>query len=260
MNFIIGGRGLVGSAIKRYHEQFNIEYKNIQRENKEEFHGRNCDILFFADGNAYKYKANQDPLFDFIASVSSISEYVHKINYKKFILISTVDVYHDLTSLKTTIENAPIQKDKLHNYGYHKLLGEEYVQNFCKDYLIFRLAGLVGIGLKKNPVYDFIHQEKKVMISKYSKLNFINTDFIVEIIFKVIKLDIKNEIFNLASENSMEIKDIKKILNIDTEYTPDAEKYVQNYEINIKKVSKFIKPGRSEDAILHYYKSLQNLE
>ena len=80
MIFIIGGKGLTGSAFVKKLERKNIEFKIIQRENKEEFFGKDCDVLIFANGNAVKYKANEDPFFDFQASVSSIAEYVHKIS------------------------------------------------------------------------------------------------------------------------------------------------------------------------------------
>ena len=88
MIFVIGGRGLVGSAIVRYLEKNNIKYKNIQRENKHKFFGKSCDTLIYANGNAYKYKANEDPFFDFAASVLSTVEYVHNISFKKFVIKS----------------------------------------------------------------------------------------------------------------------------------------------------------------------------
>ena len=256
MIFIIGGRGLVGSAIVRYFEKHNIEYQNIQRENKEEFFGKSCDILIYANGNAFKYKAIEDPYFDFVASVESTAEYIHKIKFKKFIMISSVDVYEEHNSLDKTKESVKIDGKKLNNYGYHKLLAEQYVQHFCKDYLIFRLSGLCGFGLQKNPIYDFIHNDKKVMISKNSQLNFVNTDFIAETIFKILKKDIKNEIFNIGSKNSLKLKDLKNILGFESEYTQDSENNIQNYKINTEKIGKYVKLSTSEESILEYYKSL----
>ncbi|GAG45313.1 unnamed protein product, partial [marine sediment metagenome] len=115
--------------------------KNIQRENKHKFFGKSCDTLIYANGNAYKYKANEDPSFDFAASVLSTVEYVHNISFKKFVMISTISVYNDTSSKNTTKESSKIDKEKLDNYGYHKLLAERYVQHYCKNYLIFRLSG-----------------------------------------------------------------------------------------------------------------------
>ena len=165
MIFVVGGKGLTGSAIVRYLEAKNKDYKIIQKENKASFFGKECDLLIFANGNALKYKANEEPLFDFHASVASVAEYIHKIKFKKFIHLSTVDVYNDKTSKVTTREDVSIDTKKLNTYGYHKYCAEEYVKRFCDNYIIFRLSGLVGNGLKKNAVYDFTHKEKKVMLS-----------------------------------------------------------------------------------------------
>jgi nucleoside-diphosphate-sugar epimerase len=255
--FIIGGNGLVGSAIVNYVNKKNIAYKIIQRENKEDFFGQSCDTLIFANGNALKYKANTDHFFDFLASVSSIAEYIHKINFKKFIHISTIDVYEKKSDLNSTKEDTVINDSNLDTYGFHKLLAENYVKKYCSDYLIFRLPGLVGKGLKKNPVYDFIQPEKKVMISPNSVLNFINTDIIAELIFQISNLGIKNEIFNLASKNSIKISDMKKIIGIDSKYTSDANQNIQHYEINTEKIQKYVKLSKSEEAIKTYFETLK---
>ena len=163
MIFVIGGMGLVGSAIIRYLDSNKFQYKIIQRDNKEDFFGKECDILIYANGNAYGYKAEENPYFDFEASVESTALYVHKIKYKRFVLISSAGVYIDEVgmSLKNTKEDKDINEAKLNNYGFHKLLAENYVKHYCNDYLIFRLSSLVGKGLKKNQVYDFIHKDKK---------------------------------------------------------------------------------------------------
>ena len=79
MIFIIGGNGLSGSAIVRYLRTKDIDFEIIQKENKKDFFGKKCDLLIFANGNALKYRADEDPLFDFDASLRSVSEYIHKI-------------------------------------------------------------------------------------------------------------------------------------------------------------------------------------
>lgn len=255
MIFIVGGKGLTGSALVRNLEKKNIEFKIIQKENKEEFFGKNCDVLIFANGNAVKYKANEDPFFDFHASLSSIAEYVHKINSELFVLLSSIEVY-DQHSLEPSREDALIDEQNLEAYGYHKFLAENYVQKFAKNFLIFRLPALVGIGTRKNPIYDFLHNDKKVMISHNSQLNVINTSVIADIVLEMIDKNIRNEIFNLASTNSVKIGDIKNIVNFDSDYTEESEKYLQKYYIDTKKIQKYVKLSSSEEAIIEYNESL----
>jgi nucleoside-diphosphate-sugar epimerase len=257
MIFIIGGKGLTGSAFVKKLERKNIEFKIIQRENKEEFFGKDCDVLIFANGNAVKYKANEDPFFDFQASVSSIAEYVHKINSKLFVLLSSIEVYDQHSSLDTTKEDVIINEQNLEPYGYHKFLVEKYVKQFSNSYLIFRLPALVGIGTRKNPIYDFLNSHKKVMISPNSELNVLNTNVIADTVLEMIDKNIYDEIFNLASTNSVRIGDIKNIVNFDSEYTEECEKYLQKYFVNTEKIQKYVKLSTSEESIIEYNKSLK---
>lgn len=256
MIFIIGGKGLTGSAVVRHLQERNEAYEIIQRENKEEFFGKSCDFLIFANGNALKHKANKEPSFDFHASVYSVAEYIHNINHKKFIHISTVDVYDRKFDEKFTDENICINSDLLEPYSYHKLLAENYIRHYSKDYLIFRLPGLVGEGMKKNPAYDFISNQKKVAISPDSELNFIHTRLVAESIFKIIDLGMRNEIFNLASKNSIKIGSIRNIIGYDTDYTDDANRNIQKYKINTEKIQKHVELTTSEEAIKEYFESL----
>ena len=94
MIFIIGGNGLVGSSIVSHLKENNIEYQIIQKENKTEFFGKHCNTLIYANGNAFKYKANSEPFFDFNASVSSIAEYIHKIKFENFIHRASFKIYY----------------------------------------------------------------------------------------------------------------------------------------------------------------------
>lgn len=252
MIFIVGGKGLVGSSLVRQLAQKNEAYKIIQRENKEEFFGEKCRILIYANGNAYKTKANENPLFDWNASVSTVAEYVHHIRYELFVLISTVDVYDGKGSEETTVEDIAIQPNDLDSYGYHKFLAENYVRHYCQNHLIFRLPGLVGEGLKKNPAYDYVHPDKKVMISPDSQLNFIHTRIVATSLFKILGLGLQNETFNLASKNSIRIGDIGKITSAESEFTPDAIHCLQTYQINTKKIQKVTNLPTSEECIKEY--------
>ena len=257
MIFIVGGNGLTGSAFVKILEKNNVEFKIIQKENKEEFFGRHCDVLIFANGNAVKYKANDDPFFDFHASLSSVAEYVHKINSKLFVLLSSIEVYDHHLSVDETKEDVQINEECLEPYGYHKFLVEKYVKRFANNFLIFRLPALVGIGTRKNPIYDFLHNHKKVMISPNSQLNVLNTRIIAETVLKIIDKNINNEIFNLASTNSVRIGDIKNIVNFDSDYTDDCDSYLQTYFINTDKIQKFVNLSTSEESILEYSESLK---
>lgn len=257
MIFIVGGDGLTGSAIVNYVKRNCLEYQIIRRENANDFIGRECEILIYANGNAFKYKAQEDPFFDFKASLESVSFYVHKIKFKKFIHLSTVDVYSNLADMDFNKEDSVIDSSFLSIYGFHKILAENYVIKFASDYLIFRLSALVGDGLQKNPIFDFLHKNKKVLINENSELNVIHTNFIAEVIFNIIGKNIKNEIFNLCANDSIKIKDIKNIVAFDSEYEINSHKYLQKYQINTEKIEKIVNMQSSSQAILDYYNSIK---
>ena len=73
---------------------------------------------------------------------------------KKFILISTIDVYNNPSKVD---ENTIINIDKLHPYGKNRLYLEKWVKKNYSNYLIVRLPALFGLGLKKNFIYDLIN-------------------------------------------------------------------------------------------------------
>lgn len=255
MIFIVGGKGLTGSSIVKQAQKKNLPFAIIQKENREAFWGRHCDILIFANGNALKGKANLDPLFDFNASVGSVAEYVHKIDYGLFVFLSTVDVYDQKSSEAATRECQVIRPESLDPYGFHKWMAENYVRHFCKNHLIFRLAGLVGEGLRKNPVYDFVHAEKKVVISPESLLNFVPTRLVAEAVFKIVETGIRNETFNVASKNSIRMSDIGKIFPRPSPFAPPPLP-LQNYQIHTGKIQRHVALTTSQEAVREYVESL----
>ena len=55
-------------------------------------------------------------------------------------------------------ENTIVQEGGLHAYGLHRRLLEKFVEGNFANYLIVRLPGLVGPGLRKNVIFDFLNQ------------------------------------------------------------------------------------------------------
>ena len=251
MIFLVGGNGLVGYAFQKYFKEHKIKYLNIQRQNQNLFKGKKCDLLIYANGNANKTLAEKNPEYDFENTVSSIFFYLRNIKFKNFIFFSSVDVYRNTDKIISTSENNLEKNNSI--YGINKIFSEIYVKKFCKKFLIFRLGGLVGDKLKKNPIYD-IFNRNMLFTSINSEMNFIHTDFIPDLVFKLIKKSIKNSIFNLASKNSISIKKILK--NYKIKRIKKKKFNIQKYKINIKKISKYVSLPRTEVSIERYIKKL----
>ena len=149
MNALVGYTGFVGSNL--YEKgKFDSVYnsKNIR-----EAFGTKPDLLVYSGLRAEKYLANTEPEKD-MELILEAEENIRKINPKKLVLISTIDVFKTPVGVD---ENASIDTDDLHPYGYNRYQLEQWVRERFEDALIIRLPGLFGKNIKKNFIYDFIN-------------------------------------------------------------------------------------------------------
>jgi len=248
MIFIFGGKGFVGSAFVRYCEKNNLKYEIIHRDNYNEFKAKNCDIFINAAGNSKKNLSNQNPQFDFQSNVSEVLTSFTDFKFKKYILLSSCEVYPDYSNLEFTTEKTFIEVKNQSVYGFHKYLGELCVQRNLDDWLIFRLGGMVGEGLKKNPIFDILNGGP-LFVDPNSKFQFILTDDVAKIIFQVIKKDIRNELYNLCGDGGITLSDIIK--NTD-EIIVKPNSPLLHYNVNIEKIKKISNILSSKSTIQNF--------
>lgn len=145
---IIGYTGFVGSNLVRQVD-FNSLYNS---KNIESIIGKKFDLLVCSGAPAVKWLANKEPEKD-LENIKRLTKCLGKVAAKKVILISTVDVYPLPVEVD---EDTEIDLEVLHPYGKHRLELERFVEARF-DSLIVRLPGLFGDGLKKNIIYDLLH-------------------------------------------------------------------------------------------------------
>lgn len=179
MIFILGGGGFVGSAFARLCEARGLDHAVVTRSNYAEHAGRRCETLINADGNSGKRLGESDPVADFELSVSSVKKSLSDFRFSKYVLASSCEVYPDVSSPRTTREDSKIDPAAQSPYGFHKRLAELCVEHACGDRLVLRLAGMVGPGLKKNPVYDIL-RGGPLWVSPDSRMQFMHTDDVAE--------------------------------------------------------------------------------
>lgn len=148
MNVLVGYTGFVGSNI---YEMGRFDYV-FNSKNIEEAYGLEPDILIYAGLRAEKYLANNEPEKD-MELIIQAEENIRKINPKKLVLISTIDVFKEP---KYVDENSIIDTENLHAYGYNRYQLECWVRRNYPDALIVRLPALFGKNIKKNFIYDYI--------------------------------------------------------------------------------------------------------
>ena len=161
--FLVGFTGFVGSNLAKNHQFSGLfNSKNIA-----EAFSQNPDLLVYAGIPARKFYANQNPEED-LKIIKNAIENIQKINPKKIVLISTIDVIPDTDNF---YENDQIDESKLQPYGRNRYFLEEWVRNNIDDYLVVRLPALFGDNLKKNFIFDIIHPIPSVIEStQFAKL------------------------------------------------------------------------------------------
>lgn len=145
---LIGYTGFVGSNINRqasFDELYNS--KNIN-----DIKGKTFDLVVCAGVPAVKWWANQNADED-LSIIESLAEVYKSINAKRFVLISTVDVYP--TPINVT-EATEIKADDVCPYGKHRLILENLLEGQFDYFHVIRLPGLFGKGLKKNIFFDML--------------------------------------------------------------------------------------------------------
>ncbi len=150
MKTLVGYTGFVGSNLYEngtFDEVYNS--KNIR-----EGYGTRPDLLVYAGVRAEKYLANHEPEKDLL-QIKMAKENIEKINPRKLVLISTIDVFKNPNGVD---EDSEIDIQGLHAYGLNRYWLECQIREQFPDCLIIRLPGLFGKNIKKNFIYDYIHK------------------------------------------------------------------------------------------------------
>ncbi|MGH8818108.1 MAG: pyridine nucleotide transhydrogenase [Achromobacter pestifer] len=149
MNALIGFSGFVGSTLLRQ-TTFQSLYRST---NISDIEGKTFDTVVCAGAPAQKWLANRDPAAD-REKIETLIGHLKTVQCKRFILISTVDVFKNPVAVD---ESTPVDVEGLHAYGLHRRQLEQFVETAFPDHLIVRLPGLVGPGLRKNVIFDFLN-------------------------------------------------------------------------------------------------------
>lgn len=161
---IVGGTGFVGSTLCQ-----QVFFDEV-------YHSRNitklnhciCELLICAAAPAQKWIANRDPVAD-RQNIDSLTSHLKTVTCNTFVLISTVDVFKSPIGVD---EDTLVDEEGLHAYGKHRRLLEKFVESQFPNHLIVRLPGLVGPGLRKNVIYDFLNNNNLHVIDSRGVFQF----------------------------------------------------------------------------------------
>ncbi|KND60130.1 hypothetical protein BVER_00111c [Candidatus Burkholderia verschuerenii] len=148
-NALIGYTGFVGTTLLMQ-DAFEALFRST---NIGDIAGQSYDTVVCAGAPAQKWIANRDPEAD-LRNIDALIGALRQVECRHFTLISTVDVFKSPLNVD---EDTPIDEDGLHAYGLNRRKLEKFVQSHFADHLIVRLPGLVGPGLRKNVIFDFLN-------------------------------------------------------------------------------------------------------
>ena len=187
-SLLIGCSGFLGKRISE-----TISFTDFAS-SKSPIQDEHFDTVVCAAPSARKWFAYQHPGED-KRHVEELLRRVKHLSARKFILLSTVDVYANVSlaneNSATCGSNNP--------YGFHRLEFENQVSNMFSNTVIFRLGGLVGRGLVKNAIYDLKNLNNLSSLNPESQMQFLPVEVLIREVQHAIVSDV-NGIFNLTSE------------------------------------------------------------
>ena len=161
---LVGHTGFVGGNLLRQ-ARFDHVYNS---RNIGEIRGQSFSHMVVSAAQAKKWWANQHPEEDW-DGIERLLEDLSHCSADRVTLISTIDV---LGSAAGLTERDDPDRSRLTPYGLHRWKLEEAVRSRFGQVLVVRLPGLFGHGLKKNVIYDLLHDNALEQIQPLSSFQY----------------------------------------------------------------------------------------
>jgi len=184
----------------------------------------NVDIVFHLAADPEVRTGYDKPENSFNENIVNTFNLLQKIKHskvKKFMFASSSSVYGNANVLPTPENYSPLLP--ISHYGASKLACEALISSFCHNYdidgMIIRPANVIGARGHHGLIWDLIHKLKKdqskleILGNGKQSKSFIHISDTIEGIFHIINnTKEKIEIFNIGSEDSIEIINVAKIV------------------------------------------------
>ena len=223
---LIGYTGFVGSTLLRQ-RSFDACFNSLNIDN---ISVRSFDLVVCCGARAEKWKANADPEAD-LDNIERLTRALGMVNARKLVLISTVDVFLNPTDVD---EDSATPMTGLQPYGRNRRRLEQIVAGRFDAHVV-RLPGLYGPGLKKNAIYDLLHDNDVHKIDSRGVFQFYG----VNRLWRDIETAIDNDlpIVHLPPE-PVSVADVARAA-FDMEFTNEVATTVARYDIRTKYAALF---------------------
>lgn len=205
---VLGAAGLAGRAFLRVLPPLGYECIPVTRQNYQQTVGARADVLINANGNSAKYLAERDPVGEIDRTIASVMRSTVDFAVDTYVLLSSADVYPCPDDPRRNSEAAPIDVAQLSVYGLTKHLAECVVRNRQARWVILRLGGLLGPGLRKNPVFDLLTGQSPLRVHPDSAFGYIHTEEVARLTAHLLQAGRTGELLNVAGRGVVSVREL----------------------------------------------------
>ena len=221
-NFATGRKENFSECIDN--QNFSFFNLDLGKLGKQEDYLENVEAVFHmaADPEVRTgYDKPEDSFNQNIVNTFNLLQRIKNSKVKKIVFASSSSVYGDAKVLPTKEEYGPLCP--ISHYGASKLACEAMVSSFCHNYnirgIILRPANVIGSRGRHGLIWDLVHKLKndksrlEVLGDGKQTKSFIHISDAVKGILQSIKKHKDDvEIFNIGSEDSIEIINVAKVV------------------------------------------------
>ncbi len=224
---LIGHTGLVGGNLARQHlfdDFFNSS--NIR-----EIIGNHYDLMVCSGVSGTKWMANLHPAKD-KENIDQLMHHLRSVTADRLILISTVDVYGNPSQVD---EDSVIDVACQTSYGRCRHEFEKTICEHFSNVTIVRLPAIYGWGLKKNALFDLMHDHEVEKINSHAVYQF----YSLARLWRDIEICLAHELplINVATE-PLGINEIARVL-FNVELTHGSAETAARYDFRTKHAAFF---------------------
>lgn len=193
---LFGARGFVGREILAALQTRGREVVAVTRDSFESSLGQDFDVVINAAMPAARFKAKNDPAWDFQESVEKTARIFYGTKFRKFVQVSSV--------------SARCQTDTV--YGRHKRAAEAVVDDGRS--LIVRLGPMFGPTLEKGVLVD-IANGKPVFVAGESRYAFAPVGFVAGWIADNLE---RSGVLEVGAKSAISLADLARRLELNATF------------------------------------------
>jgi nucleoside-diphosphate-sugar epimerase len=188
---------------------------------------------------AFNSKRDIDDYYTYYQDNLALTERLCKLNFKKFIYISSVDVH----------------KKELTPYNLTKRIAESIVKRNCKNHVIIRPSAILGKDIRRNSLIKIIEDASpKLTLSGESTFNYVLQRDLLEFINKIRHEDLVGE-YDFVSSTNVTLNEIQSVCGKSVEF---GEYTYETSELSNEKLQAVFPRMKqsSEDVVRNFIKEV----